>query len=87
MIGNAVTSLAVQYSFQKSCEDRDSESECMVTQRNEAKNYIAQLAMAKTALTVSDVLVFGIALSYFEPLKFLSFTCLCMILAGSVMTS
>ena len=86
-IGTAVTSLAAQYSFQKQCLDQDPDSECMVDQLNSAKDYIAFLAIAKTALTVSDVLIFGIALSYFEPLKFLSFTCLCMILAGSVMTS
>ena len=53
----------------------------------EAKDYIAYLAMLKTALSVTDVIIFGIALSYFEPLKFLSFTCFCMILAGIVMTN
>ena len=58
----------------------------MVEQLTEAKDYIAHLAMAKTALSVSDVIIFGIALSYFEPLKFLSFTCLSVILSGSIMT-
>ena len=59
----------------------------MIDQMKEAKDYIAYLAIAKTALTVPCVLIFGVALSYYDPLKFLSLTCFCMILAGSVMTS
>ena len=86
MIGSSITTLAVLYNFKKICEDQSEESICVKQATENTQDYIADLQIKKTVITLPCMICFGILLNYVDAFKFLATTCFLMIAAGSVMT-